>query len=69
MLHLEPGLRHLDAELLGFVAARDARSIVRAQHHDRLADQARREDALAAHVEIVPVDECVHRGFVRTTET
>ena len=57
---LEPGLGHPDAEVLGFVAARDAGSVVGGQHHDRAAAQPRLEYALAAHVHVVGVDQGEH---------
>ena len=38
--HLEPGLRHLDAQVLGLVAARDAGAVVVRQHDHRPADRA-----------------------------
>ena len=38
--HLEPGLCHLHAEVLGLVAARDAGAVVVRQHHHRAARSA-----------------------------
>ncbi len=57
---LEPGRTHRDAERLGLVAARDRAAVVVAQDDDRPPQQAGPEHPLAAHVEVVAVDEREH---------
>jgi hypothetical protein len=63
--HLEPGLGHLDAELLRLVAARDARAVVGTQDDDGPAGKPRREHPFAADVEVVAIDQGVHAGLSR----
>ena len=52
-----PRRAHIDAERLGFVAARDHAAVVVRQHNDRTAAQLRLEHALARHIEIVAINE------------
>ena len=60
MTYLEPWLSHLDAQVLGLVAAGDAGAVVGTEDNDRPADKAWLKHTLAAHVEVVAVDERVH---------
>ena len=57
LAHLKVGRAHGNVELLGFFAAADDAAVVVGQHHDRFAVQVRAEDALAAAIETVAVDQ------------
>ncbi len=67
MAHLEPRLRHLDAQVLGLVAARHAHAVVVRQHDHRPAHERRPEHSLATDVHVVDVDQRQHGVPLRPT--
>lgn len=60
MAHLEEWFAHLDAQRFGFIAAAHHTAIVVAEHHDRQAAQLGPEEAFAADIEVVAIDQGVH---------
>jgi hypothetical protein len=65
MTDLEPGRGHLDAQVLGLVAARDGATIVVRQDHHRTPVQAGPEHPFAGDIKVVAVDQRVHGGIPR----
>ncbi|MCY1309380.1 hypothetical protein D9M70_594700 [compost metagenome] len=65
MLDPEPRCSHLDAQVLGFVGARDGAAVVVGENDDRPAVQAGTEHPLARDIEIVAIDQGVHGRIAR----
>ena len=56
----KPGRAHLDAQRFCFVAAGNGTAIVVGEDNNGLVVQIGTKDPLAAHIEVIAIDQCKH---------